>query len=46
MQKTAQDVEELTKHVNVEGKREALMASSAAADEATKVVHAHIPSIA
>lgn len=35
--RTAQDVEESTKHVNVEGKREALLASSAAAEEATKV---------
>lgn len=30
-------MEESTKHVNVEGKREALLASSAAAEEATKV---------
>ena len=37
MQRTAQDVEELTKDVNVEGKRDALLASSAAAEEATKV---------
>ena len=35
--RTAQDVEELTKNVNVEGKRDALLASSAAAEEATKV---------
>ena len=37
VKRTAQDVEESTKHVNVEGKREALLASSAAAEEATKV---------
>eukprot|EP00802_Teleaulax_amphioxeia_P022792 Tamp_23277.p2 GENE.Tamp_23277~~Tamp_23277.p2 ORF type:complete len:116 (+),score=41.73 Tamp_23277:56-403(+) len=36
VQRTAQDVEELTKDVNVEGKRDALLASSAAAEEATK----------
>ena len=37
VERTAQDVEELTKNVDVVGKREALLSSSAAADEATKV---------
>ena len=37
VQKTAQDVAELTKDVNVEGKREALLASSDAAQEADRV---------
>ena len=37
VQKTALDVAELTKHVNVGGKREALLGSSDAAEEADRV---------
>ena len=37
VQKTAKDVQELTKNVNVEGKRDALLASTAAADDAARV---------
>ena len=45
VQKTVHDVEELTKNVDVVGKRDALLASSSAAEEASKVAtpkrHAH-----